>query len=213
MLNPAKLQLSAEESAMVQDSQWLLTKNTIMLKAGELFGEAASWLQRTLAVQSVSGDTPWLIQSPKIAKGENYNGLPYVMLDYPRYFGRENVFAFRTMFWWGHFFSVTWHLKGTYAARYRQRLPDAYESLRKTGFYIGIHEDEWHHHFEPDNYQALSTLSADQFNQIIDKKEFIKLAVRIPLEQWNCAMDKLTEVYQVLLETAGVNFPTDETDP
>ena len=59
-----------------------------------------------------------LIQSPKISRGENYNGLPYVMLDYPRCFGKEDVFAMRTMFWWGNFFSITWHLKGKYSKEY-----------------------------------------------------------------------------------------------
>ena len=55
--------------------------------------------------------------SPKISKGENYRGLPYVMLDYPRLFGREEVLAIRTFFWWGHGFSVTLHLKGGYRER------------------------------------------------------------------------------------------------
>ena len=55
--------------------------------------------------------------SAKISKGENM-GLPWVMLDYPRLFGQEDVLAIRTMFWWGHCFSVTLHLKGRYYGAY-----------------------------------------------------------------------------------------------
>ena len=36
-----------------------------------------------------------LFHSPKISKGENYKGLPYVMLDYPRCFGKTDIFAIR----------------------------------------------------------------------------------------------------------------------
>ena len=55
-----------------------------------------------------------IVQStPKIAKGENYLQLPYVLLDYPRCFDKENIFAIRTMFWWGNFFSITLHLSGS----------------------------------------------------------------------------------------------------
>ncbi|RYG23967.1 MAG: hypothetical protein EOO01_43830, partial [Chitinophagaceae bacterium] len=110
-MNFTKLQLSAEELAMVGDSHWLLTKNSIMQKAYLLFGEAAASLQSALAGESGQG-AEFFLPSPKIAKGENYKGLPYVMLDYPRHFGKEDIFAFRTMFWWGNFLSFTWHLKG-----------------------------------------------------------------------------------------------------
>ncbi|RYG35601.1 MAG: hypothetical protein EOO01_31385, partial [Chitinophagaceae bacterium] len=105
-MNSSKLQLSAEELTMVQDSHWLLTKNSIMQKANVLFGECAAWLQANFPSQP--SDHAVLFNSPKIARGENYEGLPYVMLDYPRLFGKENIFAFRTMFWWGNFISVTW---------------------------------------------------------------------------------------------------------
>ena len=83
---------------MVRNSQWLLTKNIIMQKAYLLFGEAAAGLQALLAEDSAHAST-YILPSPKIAKGENYLGLPYVILDYPRIFGKEDVFAFRTMFW------------------------------------------------------------------------------------------------------------------
>ena len=60
--------------------------------------------------------------SPKISKGENYNGLPYVMFDYPRFFTKENVFAVRTFFWWANYFSVTLHLKGEYKEMFAETI-------------------------------------------------------------------------------------------
>src|SRR3990167_6258007 len=48
----------------------------------------------------------------KISKGENYNMLPWFMLDYPAFFTQKDIFAFRTMFWWGECFSCTFLMSG-----------------------------------------------------------------------------------------------------
>src|SRR5215468_1346228 len=48
----------------------------------------------------------------KISKGENYLGLPFIMLDFPRFFSNTNMLAVRTMIWWGNFCSTTLLLSG-----------------------------------------------------------------------------------------------------
>src|SRR5688500_20050079 len=109
----AKIQLSQEELVLVQNADWLLTKNRIIGKVYEMFGMLVADVQMMPEKNSVL--LPEIFAaSPKISKGENYMGLPYVMLDYPRCFGKSDTFAIRTMFWWGNFFSVTLHLKGRY---------------------------------------------------------------------------------------------------
>jgi hypothetical protein len=205
MSNPSKLQLSAEESAMVQDSHWLLTKNTIMQKAYLLFGEAATHLQLMLKDNSRLQDAI-LSSSPKISKGENYKGLPYVMLDYPRQFAREHVFAIRTMFWWGNFLSVTWHLKGMYSEEYRHAICRNYPLLAETGFQLCIGEDEWRHDFAPDNYRPLAQIPVGELAVELALHPFCKLAVSIPLSEWNMAINKLINIYQLIFQAAGINF-------
>ena len=69
-----------------------------------------------------------LNSSPKISKGENYKGLPWLVLDYPRYFNKEDIFAIRTLFWWGNFFSITLHISGKYKMRYEKKIIDSFES-------------------------------------------------------------------------------------
>ena len=109
----AKIQLSKEELVLVQNADVLLTKNRIIKKVYELFGSIIPDMQQLLA-RNLRLPSAVFIASPKISKGENYLGLPYVMLDYPRCFGKEDIFAIRTMFWWGNFFSITLHLRGVY---------------------------------------------------------------------------------------------------
>src|SRR5688500_2015672 len=100
-MDEAKIQLSPEELLLVQNADVLLTKQRIIGKVFNLFGELAEMLQTQIQTVSLSG--PVIKLSPKIARGENYEGLPYVMFDYPRYFSREHVLAIRTFFWWGNF--------------------------------------------------------------------------------------------------------------
>ncbi|MHA4844059.1 hypothetical protein ACX0G7_07845 [Flavitalea antarctica] len=212
MMNLSNLQLSAEESAMVQNSHWLLTKNIIMQKAYLLFGEAASGLQAMLAAGN-GWQEDLSTPSPKIARGENYKGLPYVMLDYPRHFGKDNIFAFRTMFWWGNFLSFTWHLKGTYAARYRRGIIQHHQRLSEAGFHICINEDEWQHDFDPDNYYPIPDLSTEALEMLLDSKSFTKLAIKIPLDQWNNANEALMKNYLLILELVKISSQDGERDP
>lgn len=205
MMNSSKLQLSAEELAMVQDSQWLLTKNSIMLKAYELFGDCAGWLQVALP-QIFDADDPVLSVSPKISRGENYKGLPYVMLDYPRLFGKENTFAIRTMFWWGHFISCTLHLRGIYHKKYISSILHLAQELGSDGFQVCIGEDEWRHDFEPANYISIDGLTTESLSAILSGSDFLKIAVPLPLERWNEAKEILPRFYQRLLSVADISY-------
>lgn len=178
-----KILLSAEELELVQNSRWLLTKNNIIEKAKELFGGlAASLVQQTARYESHFPQAVHLY-SPKVFKGEYYQGLPYVMLDYPRIFTKDDVFAIRTFFWWGNFFSVTLQLKGSYQQLYAPVLLKHKELLAEQGFYIALSDDEWRHDFEPDNYQPLAA-GSELFEQMINGK-FLKIALRLPLACWN----------------------------
>src|SRR5262245_43273102 len=105
-MNRAKIQLTADELTLVQNADWLLTKNNIIEKVFEMFGDVAAGAGDIFKQHSASLPQEAFVQSPKISKGEKYLGLPYVMLDYPRLFTKDDVFAIRTLFWWGNFFSI-----------------------------------------------------------------------------------------------------------
>ena len=78
----------------------------------------------------------------QIAKGENYEGYPYVMLDFPKHFGKESIFTFRTLFWFGHALIFSVILAGTHLEDYRKKFAGCYERLCEAGVQIGI-GDVW----------------------------------------------------------------------
>ena len=126
-----------------------------------------------------------LISEPKISKGENYRQLPYVMLDYPRNFAGGNIFAVRTMFWWGNFFSITLHLAGDHKMIFHHNMDQRLQLLKKEEFYLCINENQWQHHFEEDNYILASSKTHEELNEILRLQSFIKIARRFSLSRWN----------------------------
>jgi hypothetical protein len=197
----AKIQLSSEELSLVQNAGWLLTKNTIIEKVYALFGDVAHQLRNTLEAGEGILPAEVLVPSPKISKGENYKGLPWVMLDYPRFFNREDVFAVRTMFWWGHFFSVTLHLKGKYKKQYQQNLLNNFSLLAAKQFYICVSAEEWRHEFEEDNYKLLTQVNLSAIEEILLANNFCKLSAKISLPQWNQSKELLIDLHETVIKT------------
>jgi hypothetical protein len=196
----SKLTLSAEELQLVNNPSWILTKRLIIDKVFHLLGDLSDAI--TVALEKDNDALPSQVKltTPKIAKGENYLGLPYVLLDQPRCFEAGNVFAVRTMFWWGNFFSMTLHLSGTYKKMFEEKLCRNIDLLVAKDFYLCINENQWQHHFGEDNYKQVKEISRKAFESTIRHIPFIKLAVKFPLEQWNEIPERLEKSFNNILE-------------
>jgi hypothetical protein len=177
----AKVLFSAEEMRLVSDPAWILTKNSVMRKVVGMFGELSGEWREIL---------PW-DGDPRISKGEQYKGLPWVMLDYPRVFGKEDIFAIRTMFLWGHYFSVTLHLKGSYLRTYLPVILARRAELEAAGFWPGSSEDEWEHDHLPGAWG-------------IGDRPFLKVSSRCELDQSERLAEKFAVLARVLITTQPV---------
>ncbi|AWO02017.1 hypothetical protein DLD77_10085 [Chitinophaga alhagiae] len=189
--------LSTIEQSTVLDADFLLRKNRIIEKVFLLFGE----LQTAMAAEpAIAGVQLPGGQPAKISKGEQYQGLPYVVLDYPRLFGREDIFACRSFFWWGRFFSITLHLAGASLDAYRARLAGMREQLGD--WHVCVQEDAWEHHFEADNYRAATSLTAGEWEGLM-QGAFVKLAKKYALQDWENVVPNAVADYTVLLKMLG----------
>ena len=199
MNHASKLMLSDEEQQLVNNPDWILTKRIIIEKVNQFLG-ALSENQKAV----IESEKDWLplavVQSTaKISKGENYLQLPYLLLDYPRCFDGENIFAVRTMFWWGNYFSITLQLSGIYKQMFQKKIVE-YPDLAKQHFFICINENQWHHHFEADNYIAVKQLANKDLQDIILKKQFVKLSLNFSLQQWNDIPALLDNAFKKIIE-------------
>jgi hypothetical protein len=121
------------------------------------------------------------------------------MMDYPRFFSKTNAFAIRSFFWWGNYFSITLQLSGVYLEMYADKIIDFINDKTNSDWYFGVHESEWEHHFEKDNYARFNELDKENFINL-KSKGFIKIAKKLSLEDWKTADKFFTEQYKLLLK-------------
>ncbi len=199
-MSPAKVTLSSEERELVTATGWILTKNAIIQKVYQLFGEVSA--AYTLAWEKSSIDDKEIIGtlSPKISRGEQYEGLPWVMLDQPRYYTQEDGFGIRSFFWWGNGFSITLQLTGKYQLLYAGAI-HRYFTLypeRSENWLMGTGQDQWAHHFREDNYKALELAP-----EVFSSHHFIKLTKRFPLQEWDRMPELLNVSFEEILQMLG----------
>ena len=192
-----RFNLSGFEQELVFSAEMMLAKNHIIQKVVGLFADLS---ERYVSIANPLMPVYITSISPKISKGEQYLGLPYVMLDYPRIFSKEQTFAIRTFFWWGHHFSIHLHVSGNYKNQYKPQIKQAIINGQLSDWYWCINENEWQHHFEEDNYIPLKqrdeTITSLQGN-------FFKVAKKIPLTQWNSSAETLVESFRLLINING----------
>lgn len=190
-------ELNPQEQQIVTDAEWILRKNGVIQKAYHLFGA----LHEAMAAHPVISRFPGEGAQPaKISRGEQYQGLPYVVLDYPRLFSKEDIFACRTFFWWGRFFSTTLHLAGESLEPYRAVLATLQPQLAAGEWFVCVQDDPWQHHFEPEYYQPVAVISAEQWEELVQNKSFVKLAKRFDVLTWGKMISNAVAEYAALLD-------------
>ncbi|MES2848452.1 MAG: hypothetical protein V4685_05320 [Bacteroidota bacterium] len=193
-----KIALSAKELELVCNADWILTKHALIQKVYGLFGEVLLVNENFLKADKDNLPAEVFINPPKISRGENYKLLPYVMLDYPRYFNKEDTIAIRTFFWWGNFFSVNLQLSGRFKTNAAERLHQNFEWLAQNGYYTCVNEEPWEHHFDENNFVPLNTIGKNDFWAMLQRKPFIKLSKKIPLQQWQDAPVFMVKTFEEL---------------
>ena len=209
MTEKTKITLSAKELELVCNKEWILKKQIIIEKVYQLFGALATTMQQTLLQKADAFPARVTAIGPKISKGENYNGLPYVMLDYPRYFVKCDTFAIRTFFWWGNFFSINLQLSGEYKNNANSSLQANFIFLQQNNYSVCINSEPWHHHFEEDNYVPIKNLTAATFLELLSSEHFIKIAKQISLQQWDAAGQFLEYHFNEMVMLLETSFPND----
>ncbi|RYY89841.1 MAG: hypothetical protein EOO15_05130 [Chitinophagaceae bacterium] len=206
-MDEAKIQFSPAEMELMCDAGIILTKNKILYGIRQLLENLEAEMQRKVYLAEPGPLAEALGPMPKISKGENYLGLPYLVLDYPRSFDSRSICAVRTMFWWGNSFSSTLHLSGAWKELLMPEILAAYPVLSKQRYFIGVNEeDPWQHHFEEDNYRAINGMNEGAFADRVEQAEHLKIAAGFPLRDVHFVGNDLLESWKRLLEICGARF-------
>ncbi|RUA32936.1 MAG: hypothetical protein DSY77_11280 [Bacteroidetes bacterium] len=117
----------------------------------------------------------------KISKGENYKRLPYMMLDFPAFFTKDEILAFRTMFYWGNFISSTFHLQGQFVNKYGRALIEKFKNHSEVFFCVN--NSPWEYDYKSNNYVLLNNMIPEEIDDHLQHTNFIKLSIKFPVEE------------------------------
>ena len=139
----------------------------------------------------------------KISKGENYEQQPYVILDFPRLFrpveNSTEIFAFRSLFWFGNYFSFSLLLAGKEATDRTAMFLKNVATLHKKEIYFSTHPDPWKHKTEEPYAVLIDTLSEEEIRKQIEKNGYIKISRRLASTDPQIIIDEGCKMYGVFL--------------
>jgi hypothetical protein len=183
-----KIVFSHEELHLLNDATLWMNKRTLTSKLYEVLGECAANLKSTHGTAFTNLLHHKTHLNAKISKGENYLGRPYIILDYPDLFSKENIFAMRTMFWFGEMLSCSLIISGAYLDANHDKIISKLARSRHKDLFFCIAPDPWAHHFEKDNMRPLSKMKLSEIKKHVEENGFIKVARKISLTdsgEWN----------------------------
>ena len=197
-----KIQLSAAEMQLVKNSGWILTKHRIIEKVYHLFGNLTGQMQLYLQERKDVLPAEVLQPTPKISKGEQYEALPYVVLDYPRLFSKENVFAVRSFFWWGNYFSITLHLKGKFHKQFHKKIAAAIAEKKLKDYYLSFSGNEFSFNLGGKNF-FLTNDAIEEKYEGMEQQPFFKISYKISFEHWDTAEQRFMQAFQHFITLAA----------
>ena len=186
------------ELKTIHNKKFFLVKASATGKIQKLFSEVKDEIKNVIEKENRIFPKEVDAQTGKIFRGENYLGLPYLVLDYPKYFSKESIFSFRTMFWWGNFISFTLHLQGKALQACRKNLVENIPSLKSKNIYICVNNNPWQYHYKKDNYLPVDKLPDTELKKLLLEKEFIKLSRKIHMKDYKKISIFAKESFQFL---------------
>ncbi len=204
MVQDTKLTFSEEEMDAMQNSRFFFVKNDVTQKVTQLFGDLENELMKSVSDFPFLSSAEWQIKAKgKIFRGENYRLMPYLILDCPRVFNTETVFAFRSMFRWGHEFTFTLHLQGLALELSRKKIGQYISDLNRLQYYVCVNDTPWEYTFDKDNYVLLDEMTehrSDELKKIISTGNFLKLSRKLGLKDFSHAVSYGVETFEKLMK-------------
>jgi hypothetical protein len=179
-----------DEFEILGDRHFLLTKRKAIDHTVQLLADVKDSL-KDLNKESYSlPDAAWRSMG-KISKGENYRGLPFVVLDYPSLFERKNILTFRTMFWWGHYFAVFVMCSGEMMKWCP--LKKLEEKGLKNDYFINTSKDFWN--FDLDNGPFIKAEEMRDGSDIEKTHNSCSVARRLEIKDYKKLPELVTDTF------------------
>lgn len=203
MVQDTKLTFSEEELEAMMNSRFFFVKNDATQKIIQLLGDLEKEIMKIISVfPFLMNEELNVKEKGKIFRGENYRLMPYLILDCPRVFNSNTVFAFRSMFRWGNEFSFTLHLQGQSLEIFREKIKKNISLLGGKNIYFCVNDTPWEYTFDESNYRYLDEMlkqSPGEIEKTIESGNFIKLSRKLDLKDFDKVVSFGVETFEKLM--------------
>ncbi|MCS7029278.1 MAG: hypothetical protein NZ519_11000 [Bacteroidia bacterium] len=185
MIHTSEFLLSTYDLCIVHDKAFFMAKHAIMEKWERFLSYHAEKISQWLSKPACKLPDEVKSSTPKISKGENYQGLPYMVLDYPRLFTKQDTCAFRNILLWNRGLYSTWFFEG----RYIPMAVSLFSFPSNCELFLHQSVDKWTHELLSEDILLQQTTALDNIQKAAAKLNYLKISSFLPFEKWNTKLE------------------------
>ncbi len=175
---------SEAELSLLGNSAWPLEKRAAQEKVIAWLGASELAIAQWIEAEQVPFHLTLSTRNGKISRGENDQGMPFALLDFPAHFSTEGHLAARLIWRWGEGWSLQVLRSGVFLETLDQEVWGEWaQGPESQDWLISVTSDPWSHHFSPTTFQPLSANNPWSWWREAVDNDFLKVATRLPMER------------------------------
>lgn len=173
-------QFTDEEMALLADQHFFRAKAKIMEKVRHSLMATHAVLKEEVASAALVTPPDFNPANCHFVKGEHLELFPYQYLDFPKHFHASNVFAFRTLFWWGHHVVCALLLEGEGIKQHKLRIVDRFHQLAGQGLELSLAPTLWEWNRGEGYTLPITHDRKAQIAAVLAERSFLKIVRFLP---------------------------------
>ncbi len=196
-MRKSTIKLTKKEFDFINSKEYPISKRAVIQKICLQFDELGPALLENLIPINPKAAAELQNSSFKTTRGENYQSLPYVVLDYPKIKQKDFTILCRTMFWWGKYVSLNVFLKADEFDIKKIANALMQTSIKKIKLYDG--KDIWQQNLNDKHFIKLSNLNEEELYSILKKQLYLKLSLKVRFDKLDKLNDRAVNFYSTIL--------------
>ncbi len=195
--------LTADEWRVFANHEFFLKKAAISAKLKRTLEQLHLALQRELSTHPLLAPDDFDPAAVQFVKGEHLEDCPYQYVDFPRYYSREEKFAFRSLCWWGHHVVFALIVEGPLVKRYRVNLFNRFAEVADRQLSLCLSSSLWEWKAGPGFTLDITHNRRSEIAGALDRRTFFKVARFIPIQDLEAQpthiIDEGVKAFQAIL--------------
>ena len=198
-MRKSTIKLTKKEFDFISSKEYPITKRAVIQKFCQRFDEMGMLFRQKLVSKNIKLSAELAEADFKTTRGENYQSLPYVVLDYPKIKEKEFTLLCRTHFWWGKYISLSVMFKADEfeLKNFANKLKNSI--YKKIKLYNG--KDIWQQDLSDTHFIKLYKFSEAELYATMQTQLYVKLSVKVSFKNLDELEERAVAFYNEILNT------------